>query len=88
MRMSILFTFLAGLLWLAGVFAPSSASAGPNVPLCLAIQNNYNECLRRQQAERHRRHWQDERDRGRFRSRRHAQDCNVWLVPLKANHCF
>lgn len=30
---------------LAAPLAPTGAQAGPNVPLCIAIQNNYNNCL-------------------------------------------
>ena len=34
---------------LAAAIAAPPASAAPNVPLCFAIANNYNECVRQQQ---------------------------------------
>jgi hypothetical protein len=32
-----------------GLFGAPAAQAGPNVPLCFAIANNYNQCLRQHQ---------------------------------------
>lgn len=85
------FLFLSFILAMA--FAPTAASAGPNVPLCLAMQNNYNDCVRHQQArERHHR-WEEQNDWDRPpwappRRRRHSADCGAWLLQLKANGCF
>jgi hypothetical protein len=33
------------------LLAGSAAKAGPNVPLCFALQNNFNECMRQQQRQ-------------------------------------
>jgi hypothetical protein len=33
------------------LLAASAAKAGPNVPLCLALENNFNECMRQQQRQ-------------------------------------
>lgn len=84
--------FLALSFLLAATVASTPAPAGPNVPLCLAMQNNYNDCVRRQQARQH--HWEErEWERPPWahpHGRRHHQsvDCNVWILQLKANGCF
>ncbi|MBG0809378.1 hypothetical protein IY145_08300 [Methylosinus sp. H3A] len=89
-RLPLLSLLLAGAISLSGAFAPKAAWAGPNVPLCLAMQNNYNECVRRERARDHRRHeYEDEWGRGPPREhRRHGSDCGAWLVQLKAQGCF
>ncbi len=77
---------------LAATFASTPAPAGPNVPLCLAMQNNYNDCVRHQQR---REHWEnrDGWERPPWapphpRRSHHSADCSVWLIQLKANGCF
>jgi hypothetical protein len=96
-RFSIFSVSLAGAFWLAGVFAPPAALAGPNVPLCLAMQNNFNKCVRHQRAREQRRRWEAEHSYGYYEDRppwerhhrRHSgEDCNAWLLQLKANGCF
>jgi hypothetical protein len=85
---------------LISTFASTNVRAGPNLPLCLAIENNYNQCIRNEQArERWRRAEEDEYwdrpdwDRPpwarphRHRAR-HRVDCNAWILQLKANGCF
>jgi hypothetical protein len=89
-RIFLLSLILAGIVSLTDGFAPRAALAGPNVPLCLAMQNNYNECVRHERArERHRHYeeYEDEWGRGPRERRRHS-DCGAWLVQLKAQGCF
>ncbi|WP_018267175.1 hypothetical protein [Methylosinus sp. LW4] len=90
-RIFLLSLILAGIVSLIDGFAPRAALAGPNVPLCLAMQNNYNECVRHERArERERRRYEeyeDEWGRGPHGRRRHS-DCGAWLVQLKAQGCF
>jgi hypothetical protein len=88
---------------LAAVAALSSpAKAGPNVQLCLAMENNYNECLRQQEArQRHREHEREREEWARaegapdgWEGHRHHHhdddggDCSAMLVELKGNGCF
>jgi len=89
-RVSLLSLVLAAVVSLSGGFAPKAAWAGPNVPLCFAMQNNYNECVRRERAKerRHHEYEQDEWGRGPREHRRRGSDCDAWLVQLKANGCF
>jgi hypothetical protein len=82
-RVSISIFLLAATFWLSALVAPSVAQAAPNAPLCLAIQHNYNKCVR------------DQRRRDRYANawggphrRHHSQDCGAWIYQLKANHCF
>jgi hypothetical protein len=88
-RITLLSLALAGVLSLSGGLAPRAAWAGPNVPLCLAMQNNYNQCVHRERArERHHREYEDEWGRGPHERRRHGSECDAWLVQLKAQGCF
>ena len=88
-RISLLYLILAAGVSLAGGFAPKAAWAGPNVPMCLAMQNNYNECVRRERArERHHHEYEDEWGRGPREHRRGGSECGAWLVQLKAQGCF
>jgi len=94
-RISLASLFLAAGVSLAGGFAPRAAFAGPNVPLCLAMQNNYNECVWRERArERRHRHYEHEEEwepdpwERPHRHRRRGPDCGVWLLQLKAQGCF
>ena len=79
------------LLLLAGFCALMSATAshaGPNPALCLAIQNNFNNCMRHNQwLEREAEEDWDDAPWWRHRHRGGAQDCNAWLFQLKANGC-
>ncbi|WP_036293793.1 hypothetical protein [Methylosinus sp. PW1] len=94
-RIFLLSLILAGIVSLTDGFAPRAALAGPNVPLCLAMQNNYNECVRHERARERRRYeeYEDEWGRGPhghghgYGRRRHS-DCGAWLVQLKAQGCF
>jgi len=70
---------------------PAPATAGPNAPLCFAIEKNYADCLAREgvKLRRWRRYhdWDDDPwDRRPPPSPEQA--CANWLVPLQANHCF
>lgn len=96
--------FITLVAFCAALFVSTFAEAAPNVPLCLAIANNYNNCIRQHQ----RRAWfHDQWDDdggdgygydggyggyGHRRHRRHNGDaasaCAVWLIPMQANHCF
>ncbi|OAI28417.1 hypothetical protein A1351_11975 [Methylosinus sp. R-45379] len=88
-RIFLLSLILAGIVSLTDGFAPRAALAGPNVPLCLAMQNNYNECVRHERARERHRHYEYEDEWGRGpRERRRHSDCGAWLVQLKAQGCF
>ncbi|MBU3888334.1 hypothetical protein FM996_20735 [Methylosinus sporium] len=97
-RTSLLFLLVAGTVSFLGGLAPKAAFAGPNVPLCFAMQNNYNDCVRRERARERRRHeYEDEWGRGPYERewghrpherRRRGSECDAWLVQLKAQGCF
>lgn len=89
-RVSLLSLFLAAGVSLSGGFAPRPAFAGPNVPLCLAMENNYNECVRHERARERRHHEYEEEEWGRGPHERHRRgsQCGAWLVQLKAQGCF
>ena len=81
-----------------------AAQAGPNVPLCFAIANNYNQCLRQHQRggggggwhgggyglEEGYGGWDD--DYREYRRQRRAgraqQACAPWLLQMQANNCI
>ena len=75
---------------------PAPAQAGPNVPLCFAIEKNYGDCLRKQSERR--RHWEHEREEMEewggdpwdhpHRRPPPEDDCAAWVYELKANGCF
>lgn len=74
------------------LLAPAPALAGPNAPLCIAIEKNYADCLAREGAKRRRwerhRDWDDDDGWDRRPPPSPEQACANWLVPLQANHCF
>jgi hypothetical protein len=81
---------------LIAAFTSTEGRAAPNVPLCVAIENNYNQCLKNEQAKARWRHEEEEEqeDYGippwerRHRRSLQPSDCNAWLLQLKANGCF
>lgn len=86
---------------LTTLLAVSAAQAGPNVPLCLSLQNSYNVCMqqaRRQNAWDGYGHgwdgggWDDGYDyyRGQRRQRRALSkqaECARWLYAIQQNNC-
>jgi hypothetical protein len=72
------------------------ATAGPNVPLCLAIQKNFADCQQREARKRHRWEWERQREYEEFgewggpweHEGPPNENCAAWLVALKANNCF
>jgi hypothetical protein len=84
------------------LLAASAAKAGPHVPLCFALQNNFNECMRQQQRQNawgggYDRGWGDwDEDDGyeHYRRQRHQQrgaakqaECARWLFAIQQNNC-
>jgi hypothetical protein len=81
--------FLVLSVMLTGSLMPSTSIAGPNVPLCLAMEKNYNECLTREgRRERHWRHEREEWGASWDDGPPPGENCAAWLVQLKANGCF
>lgn len=83
----------------SAILGAPAVEAGPNVPLCLAIQNNYNACIQQQSrygggygyGRGHGGGWGGDAYGYRRQQRRaqHAQAaCAPWIVQLKANRCF
>jgi hypothetical protein len=88
-NMRILLVLLVALCALIPV-APSRA--GPNQALCFAMQNNFNNCIRnnslRQQEEAEEDEWDSPWRRRRHHRHYGGEDCNAWLIQLKAAGCF
>jgi hypothetical protein len=93
-RFSLPAAIAATLLW------PTAGEAGPNVPLCLTLQNSYNACMvqaQRQQAwDAYRQQWDDDWDDGYdyYRQQRRQQravaqqaQCARWLYAIQQNGC-
>lgn len=85
----LIFTALAA----AAASAPVPAKAGPNVPLCLVIEKNFSDCVRRHDRTewRYREEYEDWEEEGGWVNGPPPQaplDCNAWLVQLQANHCY
>lgn len=87
------FLFLSMLLTLP--LASTSVSAGGNLPMCLAIQQNYNQCVEQQRRRQHHYGWYEEEENEweppHYRSYHHQhqqQNCNAWIIVMKANNCF
>jgi hypothetical protein len=66
------------ILLIGAALSSSTALAGANPALCLAIEKNYNECVRRARAK------EAERREGR-RHEPKSDACAVWVYELKAN---
>jgi hypothetical protein len=79
------------LVFAAATLLSSLAQAGGNLGVCIAIQQNFNNCAAQQQRQAERDQWEKWED-GPYYGRRHwrhrAIDCTPWIYALKANNCF
>jgi hypothetical protein len=79
----------------AALLVAPAVRAGGNLGVCIAIQQNFNNCAAQQQRqaqwnEWHEWHGWDEPNYGYGRPhwRRRPIDCTPWIYALKANNCF
>lgn len=76
----------------AAALASSIAQAGGNLGVCIAIQQNFNNCAAQQQRQAEIEQWRQWEEGpyyyGRPHWRRRAIDCTPWIYALKANNCF
>jgi hypothetical protein len=78
----------------AATLVAPAVKAGGNMGVCIAIQQNFNNCAAQQQRQAEWERWRewnggDDWDNP-YRHRRHRRpiDCTAWVYALKANNCF
>jgi|APFre7841882630_1041343.scaffolds.fasta_scaffold138669_2 hypothetical protein len=78
----------------AAVLVAPIAEAGGNMAVCIAIQQNFNNCAAQQQRQAEWNQWREWNDGdepyyyGHRHWRRRPIDCTPWIYALKANNCF
>lgn len=83
MRLSLALLILLSAILLSAAAPTAPALAAANVPVCLTLENAFNNCMRQNQYRDEEEEWD-----GPYAHRRRRQDCNGWLVQLKAAGCW